>query len=86
MTQPHDEAIMEKLKDIRVTFPDSMGFTLEFEFAENEFFEEKVKHSILFHKVAKIRLKRLYFTHFNLYYLIIYGLSSGSDKDLPHEK
>ena len=47
MTQPHDEAIMEKLKDIRVTFPDSMGFTLEFEFAENEFFEEKVKHYLI---------------------------------------
>jgi len=42
MTQPHDEAIMEKLKDIRVAFPDSMGFTLEFDFAENEFFEEKI--------------------------------------------
>jgi len=45
MTQPHDEAILEALRDIRVSFPEeeaSMGFVLEFVFAENEFFEDKV--------------------------------------------
>ena len=47
MTQPHDEPILESLRDINVSFPDnfpdnSMGFVLEFVFAENEFFEEKV--------------------------------------------
>ena len=43
MTQPHDEAILESLLDINVTFPGaSMGFVLEFVFSENEFFEDKV--------------------------------------------
>ena len=43
MTQPHDEPILEALRDINVSFPEkSMGFVLEFVFAENEFFEDKV--------------------------------------------
>lgn len=43
MTQPHDEPILDSLKDIRVSFPEnSMGFVLEFVFAENEYFEEQV--------------------------------------------
>lgn len=43
MTQPHDEPILEALRDITVSFPDnSMGFVLEFIFAENEYFEDKV--------------------------------------------
>lgn len=42
MTQPHDEPILESLLDIRVSFPETMGFVLEFVFAENEFFEERI--------------------------------------------
>jgi len=43
MLQVHDEPIMSSLRDIRVSFPEgNMAFVLEFEFAENEFFEEKV--------------------------------------------
>jgi len=45
MMQPHDEPILSALRDIKVSFPEpvtSMGFVLEFVFAENEFFEDKV--------------------------------------------
>jgi len=45
MIQDHDEAILEKLTDIKVTFtvPDeTMGFTLEFYFASNKYFSNQV--------------------------------------------
>ncbi|CAG5098360.1 Oidioi.mRNA.OKI2018_I69.XSR.g15599.t1.cds [Oikopleura dioica] len=43
--EEHDEPILEQLIDIRSKLTDScdqMAFTLEFEFAENDFFENKV--------------------------------------------
>jgi len=43
MTQPHDEPILEALRDINVSFPENgMGFVLEFVFTENEYFEDSV--------------------------------------------
>jgi nucleosome assembly protein 1-like 1 len=42
MVQPHDEPILERLEDIRVSFPENMGFVLEFVFAPNEYFDNEV--------------------------------------------
>ena len=48
MTQPHDEPILDALRDINVSFPEnSMGFVLEFVFSENEYFEDKVTLSFI---------------------------------------
>lgn len=43
MIQPHDEPILNHLQDIKVEFSekDPMGFTLEFFFEPNEYFENK---------------------------------------------
>ncbi|KAL4224857.1 Nucleosome assembly protein 1-like 1 [Mactra antiquata] len=43
MIQPHDEPILNHLQDIKVEFKekDPMGFTLEFMFEENEYFDNK---------------------------------------------
>ena len=43
MVQDYDEPILEKLTDVKLKFHDEpMGFTLEFYFAENEYFTNKV--------------------------------------------
>lgn len=44
MVQDHDEPILEKLSELQVTFSksDPMGFTLHFQFAPNDFFNNTV--------------------------------------------
>ena len=43
MVQDYDEAILTKLQDIKLKFHNEpMGFTLEFHFADNDFFNNKV--------------------------------------------
>lgn len=43
MLQDHDEPILKLLEDIKIKFEvEPMGFTLEFYFCENEFFNNKV--------------------------------------------
>lgn len=48
LSSPHpqewDEAVLESLRDIRVVYPDEKGFDfiLEFHFADNDYFTNKV--------------------------------------------
>jgi len=59
MIEPHDEPLLRHLCDIRLSYdkleaaaPDTIGFSLEFHFSENEFFENSVLT-----KTYKLRMK-----------------------------
>lgn len=43
MVQPHDEAILKKLKDIRIKYEETpMSYTLEFHFETNPHFKDPI--------------------------------------------
>lgn len=53
MIQEHDEPVLKKLEDIRVVYADEMSYSLEFHFAENEYFSNPVLTK-LYHLKSKV--------------------------------